>query len=510
MKKSDIRQQINSQYIGFDPDRMKTVHVANGLFMEILGSYYRNDLMNRVVVSERRTLPKDRRKKELWKQHASEALLPELGDRLPRGTTIEALNRLRLHLSEHFDADNGVYDRDDSAGCAYSASTHLLITDDRHNDGFSGNFLGYFLGHDFGSGPSPLLSKIRDALRKNSDPLSVMAYIFTPADEQPQEVLKTYADQTQEQFSGLIAKYPELHSLRKCFDRLAAYYPNNFSPQRFLRLVVILGSVVLIRYLMILYDREARLHLHSQDTRLSLLIDAQQGDAPRLRLGSRATYSRFIGALPELYGLWLGDRVISEAQTEWQSPSVDANQIVATYRRIIAESSAQVNGIFPQDTSAPDNLVATGTFEQVARAAGMHMASNMLKRRAQDDFLSGFVRDLGIRCGLVKPRATSQKSKYISLHADTIEVLVLTLIEHDEVEGVTLDEFAERLWDTFGLIFGGLNEGAEDFNILSKLGIYDANQDDLNRNNDMFVARLVSLGLAKEYSDGLVLVQYRQ
>ncbi len=79
-----------------------------------------------------------------------------------------------------------------------------------------------------------------------------------------------------------------------------------------------------------------------------------------------------------------------------------------------------------------------------------------------------------------------------------------------ETDGVTLDDFANRLWEAFGVLFGGLDQGAKDFQVLANLGIQEANQDDLNENSDAFVTRLVALGLAKEYADGLVLIQYPQ
>jgi len=122
MKKSELRRQINANYIGFDPDRMKTVHVANGLFAEILGEYYPTDLMNRLVVNERRNLPRNPHKRGLWQLHSNEALLPFLKDneKIPASTSSELLNRLRFHLHQHLDADDGVFDLDDDSGCAYS------------------------------------------------------------------------------------------------------------------------------------------------------------------------------------------------------------------------------------------------------------------------------------------------------------------------------------------------------------------------------------------------------
>src|SRR5258708_2628666 len=186
MKRAELRRRINVDHIGFDPDRMKTVHVASGLFTEILEMYYPTDLLNRLVVNERRQLPRDARRQAKWLLHSNEELLSLLKDtgKLPSTTSIETLSRLRFHLHQHMDADNGVFDHDDGSGCAYSAATHLMVTYDRNNDGFSGNFLAYLLKHDFGEGGSPAVDKIAHALNENLDPMSVLAYIFTPEEEQ--------------------------------------------------------------------------------------------------------------------------------------------------------------------------------------------------------------------------------------------------------------------------------------------------------------------------------------
>lgn len=505
MKKSELRRQINSTHLGYDPDRMKTVHVANGLFAEILETYYSAELMNRLVVNERRSLPRNPLKRAAWQFHSNEILLPHLKEigKIPENTSPETLNRLRFHLHQHLDADNGVYDNDDNSGCAYSSTTHLLVTHNRNFDGFSGNFLTYLLKHDFGKGSSPLVAKIGSALKENLDPISILAYVFTTDEEVPVVNTKTYADKPKDDLDRLIATNSDLQILQEALNRLSDYYPGRLSTQRFLRLFTILGSLTLIRHLVTLYNREAQVHAKSQP--LAFLIDAQQGRSSRIRLSSQASYLRTLSALTELYAFWLKDWIWEQTQIEWNVIQPTSEYVVQTYSRLLKEFTE----IFPSDTSLPDALHSTSNPEEVALIASKQMADNMLKRRAEDDFMGGFVRDLGIRCGLLKPRASSQKRKHFDPQADTIEVLVMALLESKtEKDGITLDEFANRLWETFGMLFGGLDQGAKDFQILANLGIQEANQDDLNENCDTFVKRLVSLGLAKEYADGLILIQY--
>jgi hypothetical protein len=509
MRRAELRRRINADRIGFDPDRMKTVHVANGLFTEILEMYYPTDLMNRLVVNERRQLPRDARRQAKWLLHSNEELLPLLKDagKLPSATSIETLSRLRFHFHQHMDADNGVFDHDDGSGCAYSAATHLMVTSDRNNDGFSGNFLAYLLKHDFGVGSSPAVDKIAHALNENLDPMSVLAYIFTPEEEQPILATKRYADRDPEDFDKLIVSCPDLQVLRRCFDRLSTYYPERLSSQRFLRLLIILGSLVLIRYLVMLCNQNSQAQANDQPVNLAFLIDARQGRSLRIRQSSQNCYSRTTGALADLYAFWLKDWIVEQADYDRNGSDLDVAKVVQTYQRLINE----LPEIFPRGTPPPEAMLSAANPTEAAFVAGMHLASNMLTKESKDNFLSSFIRDLGVRSGLLKPRSTSQRHKHFDPQADTLEVLVMALLEPDtEADGVTLGDFADRLWKTFGMLFGGLDQGATDFRILANLGIQESNLDDLNENCDALVVRLVELGLAKEFADGLILIQCPQ
>jgi hypothetical protein len=90
MQKSELRRIINSQLIGFNPDRMKTVHIANGFFMEILNFYYPTNLMNRIVVFQRKG-----KGGTSWKNHETEIVIDEIEEKIPARTPTETINRLR-------------------------------------------------------------------------------------------------------------------------------------------------------------------------------------------------------------------------------------------------------------------------------------------------------------------------------------------------------------------------------------------------------------------------------
>src|SRR5688500_6533231 len=133
MKKTDFRRRINSRRIGYNPDRMKTAQIANGLYLQVTGSLYDAENVNRIAVPAN--------KHGLIKPHRSETLLDEI--REIETKDIDVFNLVRLHIREHLGADDAIFDRHDRAGCAYSTANARLVTDDHHNDGWCGGYLSH-------------------------------------------------------------------------------------------------------------------------------------------------------------------------------------------------------------------------------------------------------------------------------------------------------------------------------------------------------------------------------
>lgn len=115
--------------------------------------------------------------------------------------------------------------------------------------------------------------------------------------------------------------------------------------------------------------------------------------------------------------------------------------------------------------------------------------------------LDNHFRDLGVRIGFVQPRAPSATRKHIEIQADTLRVLVLSLIAPGQI--MTLPELARALRTTWCVCVGA---DAEDAKLLraQRFGPLDSDED-LQPNAASFQALLVRLGLAVEPSDGLTL-----
>ncbi len=115
-----------------------------------------------------------------------------------------------------------------------------------------------------------------------------------------------------------------------------------------------------------------------------------------------------------------------------------------------------------------------------------------------------FFRELLIRNGLAQPRGGSVNSKHIELQPDTLAMLTLSVIGQDEGP-VPLPEFFERMSADWGLCFGGRPKDADELAAHGYFGLDE--KTDLTANVEATTELLINLGLARKYSDGLVLCQ---
>lgn len=179
-----------------------------------------------------------------------------------------------------------------------------------------------------------------------------------------------------------------------------------------------------------------------------LLVDAMEGRNGRVRTQSRATYARELDRFAHSFDRWRADEGASAAETDW-----DAFAGSAEARKVV-----------------------------------------------EDHF-----RDLGVRIGVVQPRAPAARRKHVELQADTLRVMAMTLLDDDKV--VSEVEFADRLRSVWRMCSGS---APGDLDLLRGHGFGPLDADeDLEPNARAFRALLVRLGLAVSPSDGLTLCALR-
>lgn len=475
MKKSEHRRQINSRWIGYDPDTMKTAHIANGLFLQLLETQFPTENVNRLAVQYGRKGP--------VKAHLTDKLIEEIPSL--DGKDRDQVDQFRQHLREHLGADSAIFDRQLTVGNAYSAATARLITDDRHNDGWSGNFIGLLLRHDFGDGPSRIVEKVRTALADETDPLSVVVspFLEEEAEAEKFETDLGYADKAPVTFVGLY-DLPEMLWIRESIDCFSQYYPQYLSKERFIRLLVILSSFGLLRHILALSQVSG--------PRMPFLMDSLQETTTRMRLASRTNYIRCMVSVEEFY-IGIMKEYIVEFIEHSYGTAPDEQAIVdgcIEFLKHIDDLSEESAELVLQEISAQD---VNDYLDQFTR--------NLVKQFAKNAFYTDFFRSVGLRCGVLMPRGPYQ-NKHFAFQPDTLEALLLGCVDIDEM--ITMGDFAERLWNRYGIVIGGL---PQDIEILNNVAIQEVNQDDLTLNYNTFTQRMVDLGLAKKHSDGLVLVR---
>jgi len=161
----------------------------------------------------------------------------------------------------------------------------------------------------------------------------------------------------------------------------------------------------------------------------------------------------------------------------------------------------QARACFARHISAFGRLVSTKISEHAIEVTSDEIdAFQILSDDVTTEF-EGHFNDFSIRIGWAQPRATNVKQKHFETVPDTLRVLLMSILAHDEI--VTIDEIAERLLDSWRICIGLVPTNHD---LLTNQGYSPLDHDaDLRVNRRHFKNLAIALGLAREPSDGLVL-----
>lgn len=146
---------------------------------------------------------------------------------------------------------------------------------------------------------------------------------------------------------------------------------------------------------------------------------------------------------------------------------------------------------------------AFSRFESSGRFEGSEEAWSYIQRQlASRPKFEEFYRELGLRSGMAQPRANRISAKHFELQPETLRAAVMSVVTIDD-GSVPITELLDRLFNTWGLCFGGR---PLDDALLAKLGYTGLDQDqDLTPNTEALTTLLAELGLATRLSDGVVM-----
>ena len=432
------KRQAHFQAFGYEPLRMKPAHFASGFFIALTGQVYANELLNKVAVI--------RANRGLLQGYTAEDVLAELqADELVAQTMTQAdVELLRVQVNGVVNNDAAMYPAFRPyrpKGNDYTFISPRVLTTANRTDGFAGLFVFTILG-ETASGMAVL-----DAGRAlAAEPQGTLEQLVEPLleDEDPEtrELLESYERDfgvlDQTRITGIAA---DMQAETDALQRLCANM-QGYSHYKKIRYYVLGLLAWLMSYMLKTASPE------QSETPL-LFFDFMSEKDGRIRSQSQACYAR----------------------------------LRETVRRSYSE------------------FAASGRFDPDPITAGLFSP----KTRPEDTdfkFLETHFSNLALRMGYVQPRASRVPQKHFELQPDTLRILMLSILDVDAGNAITLDGACERLGETWRVVVGGLGS---DLAALRDQDYFGFDEEDLRHNTAAFSQHLKSLNMAFEPSDGLVL-----
>ena len=432
------KRQAHFQAFGYEPLRMKPAHFASGFFIALTGQAYANELLNKVAVI--------RTNRGLLQDYAAENVLARLQrDGLIAQTMAQPdVELLRVQVNGVVNNDAAMYPAFHPyrpKGNDYTFISPRVLTTANRTDGFAGLFVYTILGE---TAPGSVVLDAGRALA--AEPQGALEQLVKPLleDEDPEtrELLETY-----ERDFGVLdpariaAIAADMQAETEALQRLCAN-TQGYSHYKKIRYYVLGLLAWLMSYMLKTAAPE------QAETPLMFFDFMGERDG-RIRSQSQACYAR----------------------------------LRETVRRSYSE------------------FAATSRFDPDPIAKGLFSP----KTRPEDTdfkFLETHFSDLALRMGYIQPRASRVPQKHFELQPDTLRVLMLSILDVDAGNAITLDDVCERLGETWSVVVGALGS---DLEALQNQDYFGFDEEDLRHNTAEFSEHLKSLNMAFEPSDGLVL-----
>jgi hypothetical protein len=386
------KEAIHSQTLGYEPKRMKPVHLFTTFFLTVTGRAQRNEVLNQTaVVRHKRGLSGGYSLDNLH-----ERLLAE--GRITDTMTKKELDLIRRQLHALLNNDqavNAAFRPFSTFGNDYTGTSELFLS--RHNrvDGYAGAFIYQIL--DATREGKEVLKFAKETIAEPDDTLTLLArpVLGAKSSEDAIDLLAEYTlkfgDLTSERLQLISQK---MRTETKALVVLCRNLKERESKYSRLRHLVLGLGTWLFRYLLKMSA--------PGDQRPTLLLDFSDRADSRLRAQSRWCYNRHYNNVLELYDRW--NREGSYA------------------------SDIEEEGVFAKKNGKKPS------------------------RGSDYTFLAEHYLELAVRMGLAQPRSGSPY-KHFELQPDTLRTLLLSVVPPQEVQEI--GDVAPQLRETWGLVFGG-------------------------------------------------------
>lgn len=475
-------------HLGFSPasNSTKPPHIANGLFRECAGETCNTRDVHSWIISEGRK-----------GAVSSEDIITEFQSILDKGyrEKPENIKTLRFLLGEIFNQDNTAYGSYDFS--VMTQSSHWMIKGRVSAEGNIGKFLFDILAKEINGQRSPAIEELRRALENDTDDITrlVKPIIAYPSDSSKRSVFGV-----EYPIDEYIRWDSCKETIRRGFDHLAENLRFIGESKNSLR--VLQRYVNFSVFATLLYLSHANAAVYGAD-RPPFVIDSGC-ELDSIRKASEQSFTSAKKAVEDYYVNTIQDILSTEEQ-------VENNE--AACRRWIDEmtiSSKRTDNIREAVASYFDGFLAEKDTPLFALAKALQIALYTFEYKNNSP--SDFCRVLGVRCGLVGPKGNRAVNKRFLTNSFTLETIVLSVLSKDELEqGIELKELSDHMIDTYNMLIGA--DAEREYAILEKANIAQSTPGDLrgdfSENADYLARTLISLGLGKNYADGVTLIGWR-
>ncbi|MED0673812.1 hypothetical protein P4S95_27060 [Aneurinibacillus aneurinilyticus] len=465
--------------IGYKPlsNRIKPVHIANGLFREILGTQYSLETMN--TWSKRFKSGKEINSANDIKSKYSEIIDEDM--------SLDEINELRGYIGQLLDSDKAV--TPELKFSALTIASKTQVGSEVQNEFKIPGFLFRILNTKVDEQISPSLKKVKELLNDETDEISKFIRPLTNIDVKSKELEKVKPIETS--LTGV-----ELQ-IRKGFDKLVGNSKTNANKLLFLQRFITYSCFAIMYHLSSKFlDISNR--FDSRD-RIPLVLDANIGN-DSIRIASQESLLLARLNIENFYEKTVENILLANEYSNKTKEDIleEINKLSFKQKKVKkandneTEPNEEMKNVFIGYFNQTGNLI-----ESYARAIRLIMFSKVIN---SSDPATSYVA-LGAKIGLIYGRT---KKRYLPT-PNILEVLILSVLNDGEM--LTLSDFGRKICGDFGIIIGANPE--EDVQQLKMWDISEHVPGDLYtslaENADALSEIYISMGYAKRYADGVII-----
>jgi hypothetical protein len=462
---------------GYSPTSgsIKPAHIANGWFRRVLGQYFDPTLLNQTVVhwtQDTERNPSER----LLADHPS--IFEPFQEVARRREFAEFRADLKLLVSPVGGAVNN-----GNRQSSYNITCERHLTED-YNDRSVGSFLYHLIATDLGDGPSATVALLKNILANPRDEVSSLTLPLIAQAKRTDLNEGNYPAETVFKKRGKQFVSTTIRNLRAGFDQLATFEEQYGGSLDALRRLVSFGVFAIM-----LHMANRQTEGAGKPTLSPLLVYFPERQRSTAYQASHYTYNLARQSIETLYT----DRI-----REWLILRVGERPTVKKCERFIEEME------FGQKTeSGPEYLARSfrsfSTQMTPLLALAEAMRDTIFREWRGKGTPLEFYRSLGTKIGFIKGHSAPRS--YFTLEGSLLEAVLASVLPQGEM---TFRHLLDALSERYGVITGGRPEDAE---LLLNAGVGQATVQDLRSNANLFRQHLRSLGWARQFADGVLIVK---